>query len=135
MELLPNHFISIEKFLPVQRKKSSVDNYTFLRALLYIIENGCKWRALPKEFGNWHTIYVRFNRWSKNGYLERVFAALQIEGIIEIGISIRCLDSTSVKVHPDGCGALKKTASRASVVPRADSPLKFIWLPRLPRQR
>jgi len=134
MKLLPEHLIKIEEFLPVQRKKSSIDNYTFLCALLYIIENGCKWRALPKEFGNWHTIYVRFNRWSKNGYLERVFAALQTAGIIEIETSIRCLDSTSVKVHPDGAGALKKTANKASGVPRADSQLKFIWLPRLPKQ-
>ncbi len=37
-------------------------------ALLYIIENGCKRRALPKEFGNWHTVYVRFNRWSNAEY-------------------------------------------------------------------
>ena len=134
MKLLPEHFIKVESFLPVQRKKASVDNYRFLCALLYIIENGCNWRALPKEFGNWHTIYVRFNRWSKNGYLERVFTALQAAGIIEIAITIRYLDSTSVKVHPDAAGALKKTASRASVVPRADSQPKFIWLPRLPRQ-
>ena len=134
MKLLPDHLIKIEEFLPVQRKKSSIGNYTFLCALLYIIENGCKWRALPKEFGNWHTIYVRFNRWSKNGYLERVFAVLQTAGIIEIETSIRFLDSTSVKVHPDGTGALKKTADRASGVPRVDSPPKFIWLPRLPRQ-
>ena len=134
MKLLPTHFTKIEPYLPVQRKKSTVDNYTFLCALLYIIENGCKWRALPKKFGKWHTIYVRFNRWSKNGYLERIFAALQTEGIIEIGVRIRYLDSTIVKVHPDATGALKKTASKALDVAMEDSPLKFIWLPRLPKQ-
>lgn len=119
MKLLPEHLTKIEKHLPVQRKKSAVDNYTFLCALLYIIENGCKWRALPKEFGNWHTIYVRFNRWCKNGYLVRVFEALQNEGIIEVEVALRCLDSTSVKVHPDAAGALKKTASRALDAPKA----------------
>ena len=24
--------------------------------------HGCKWRGLPKRFGNWHTIYTRMNR-------------------------------------------------------------------------
>ncbi|MDR1703844.1 MAG: transposase [Clostridiales bacterium] len=31
---------------------------TFINALLYICENGCKWRKLPKEYGNW----VEFNQ-------------------------------------------------------------------------
>ncbi len=48
------------------------------------------------------------NRWSKNGVLNRVFVALQTEGIIQINVEVVCLDSTSVKVHPDGTGALKK---------------------------
>ncbi|WP_425597238.1 transposase, partial [Synergistes jonesii] len=30
-----------------------------INAILYVTENGCKWRALPKSYGNWHTIYVR----------------------------------------------------------------------------
>ena len=24
------------------------------------------WRTLPEKFGKWHTIYMRFNRWSEN---------------------------------------------------------------------
>ena len=83
-------------------------NLQLINAILYVTENGCKWRALPESYGNWHTIYVRMNRWSKNGVLGRAFAALQTEGIIQINVEVVCLDSTSVKVHPDGTGALKK---------------------------
>ena len=36
-----------------------------------------QWRGLPARFGNWHTIYTRMNRWSKNGVLDRVFEQLQ----------------------------------------------------------
>ncbi|MDR3320394.1 MAG: transposase [Desulfovibrio sp.] len=32
-----------------------------LNAILHIAENGCKWRALPKHFGQWPTVYVRMN--------------------------------------------------------------------------
>jgi Fe-S-cluster containining protein len=48
------------------------------------------------------------NRWAKNGVLDRVFEQLQLEQIVRIKIEAFSLDSTSVKVHPDGTGALKK---------------------------
>ncbi len=94
-------------------------------------EQGCKWRGLPKRFGNWHTIYVRMNRWAKNGVLDRVFEKLQLEQIVRIRIEAFALDSTSVKVHPDGTGALKKTDRRPSESHAADGPPRFIWLPRM----
>ncbi len=107
-------------------------NLQLLNALLYVVEHGCKWRGLPKHFGNWHTIYTRMNRWSKAGVLDRVFARLQQEQILAIRIEQVCLDSTTIKVHPDGTGALKKTAHRPSGAPEAVAPPKFIWLPRMP---
>ena len=111
MELTQEQYERIEKYLPKQRGNVKIDNLQFLNAILYVAENGCKWRALPKEYGNWHTIYMRMNRWSKKGVLDRVFAALQAEGIINIDVAVVCLDSTTVKVHPDACGALKKEES------------------------
>ncbi len=39
-----------------------------------------------EQFGNWHTIYTRMNRWSKAGVLDRVFARLQEEQILAIHI-------------------------------------------------
>lgn len=47
-------------------------------------------------------------RWSKAGVLDRVFERLQHEQLIQINIEAVSLESTSVKVHPDGMGALKK---------------------------
>jgi transposase len=75
-----------------------------------VAEQGCKWRGVPKRFGNWHTIYTRMNRWAKSGVLDAVFEQLQREQIVRIRIESVSLDSTTVKVHPDGTGALKKTA-------------------------
>jgi hypothetical protein len=51
------------------------------------------------------------NRWSKNGTLNRIFERLQREQLICIKIEAVSLDSTSVKIHPDGTGALKKRAA------------------------
>jgi transposase len=94
MKLTCEQFARIQHLMPIPRRKAEIANYDFLCAILYIIENGCKWRALPKEYGNWHTIYVKLNRWSKNGTLERIFEAMQNEGIISIETTVVCLDST-----------------------------------------
>ena len=115
----------------MQRGNVSLTNLQILNAILYVAEQGCKWRGLPARFGNWHTIYTRMNRWSKNGVLDRVFEKLQQEQIVRIKIEAFCLDSTSIKVHPDGTGALKKTARKPSVSPEADGTPRFIWLPRM----
>jgi transposase len=71
--------ISVEQYekikdsLPLQRGNVRLTNLQVVNAILYVPEQGCKWRGLPKRFGNWHTIYVRMNRWAKNGVLDRVF--------------------------------------------------------------
>ena len=50
---------------PRQRGNVSMDNLSILNAFLYVAENGCKWRRLPSNYGNWHTVYTRINRWAK----------------------------------------------------------------------
>jgi len=47
MEITEKEYEKIAYALPKQRGKV-VPLIVFLNALLYIIENGCKWRKLPK---------------------------------------------------------------------------------------
>jgi transposase len=131
MHISDAQYRRIEQCLPTQRGNVSLPNLQVLNAILYVAEHGCKWRGLPKRYGNWHTIYTRMNRWSKSGVLDRVFEQLQREQIVRIKIEGVGLDSTIVKVHPDGTGALKKTARKPSASPEADGPPRFIWLPRM----
>ena len=131
MELSAAQYREIEDSLPRQRGNVSLDNRRVLNAILFVAEQGCKWRGLPKRFGNWHTIYTRMNRWAKAGVLDRLFEELQHQQLVRIKIEAVSLDSTIVKVHPDGTGALKKTARKPSAGPEAGGPPKFIWLPRM----
>ena len=108
MELTQAQYERIAPHLPVQRGNVSLSNQQVLNAILYVAEHGCKWRGLPARFGNWHTLYTRMNRWSKNGVLDRVFEHLQREQIVRVKLEAVSLDSTIVQVHPDGTGALKK---------------------------
>jgi transposase len=110
MEISQSQYERIAHCLPRQRGNVSLSNLVVLNSILYVTEHGCKWRGLPKRFGNWHTIYTRMNRWAKAGVLDRVFALLQQEQIIRIKVEVCSLDSTIVKVHPDGTGALKNGA-------------------------
>lgn len=113
MEITEEQYERIKDALPVQRGNVRLSNLQVLNAVLYVAEQGCKWRGLPKRFGRWHTIYTRMNRWSKNGVLDQVFEKLQSEQIVRIKIEAFALDSTSIKVHPDGTGALKKNGPQA----------------------
>ena len=68
------------------RKPAKISNLEVLNAVLYVVENGCTWRRLPKEYGGWHVIYVRVNRWAKKGVLQAAFLRLQQLGIIQIQV-------------------------------------------------
>ena len=134
MEITDEQYHLIEDCLPRQRGNVTLSNLQVLNAILFVAEQGCKWRGLPKRFGNWHTIYTRMNRWSKSGVLDRVFEELQQAQVVRIRIEAVSLDSTIIKVHPDGTGALKKTVPSLSENPVEDGPPKFIWLPRMLEQ-
>jgi transposase len=131
MELSPGQYGQIAAYLPRQRGNVSITNLAVLNAILHVAEHGCKWRGLPRHFGNWHTIYTRMNRWAKAGVLNRVFEQMQRQQLLRVRIEAVSLDSTIIKVHPDGTGALKKTARRPSAAPAAAGPPKFIWLPQV----
>jgi transposase len=111
MEITPEQYARIGPHLPIQRGNVSHQNLNVINAILFVAENGCKWRALPKRFGNWHTIYTRMHRWAQAGVLDRLFAELQREQLIRIRIE---------------AVSLGRSAGRA-----AAGAQKFIWLPRV----
>jgi transposase len=135
MELKKEQYEQIADCFPLHRRGAEISNLEVLNAVLYALENGCKWRGLPEKYGKWNTIYVRLRRWSKQGILQKAFLSLQEKGIVEISVKIISLDSTCIKVHPDGTGALKNTENRQSAKPKADGTLNFMWLPQATERR
>ena len=105
MKITKEMYEKIGHMFPKQKSAPKISNLEVLNTALNILENGSKWRSLGK---NWHTIYMRVNRWTKNKVLEKIFIYLQKQGMISIKKRILCLDSTCIKVHQDGQGALKK---------------------------
>lgn len=109
MRISEKQYKELEPYFPIQRGNVVISNHQLINAVLYVAENGCKWRSLPCEFGKWNTVYVRIRRWASNGVLAGLFRALQEHHLVKINVDCLGLDSTSVKVHLDGTGALKKT--------------------------
>ena len=44
-----------------------VSHYVAFCGITYVLRTGIPWRDLPAEFGEWHTIYDRFNRGNQEG--------------------------------------------------------------------
>jgi transposase len=108
MQLSEEQFELIEHLLPKQRGNVRLSNLQVLNGILFVAVNGCTWRGLPEQYGRWHTVYTRFNRWAKAGVIDRIFEELQVLNLLRVKIEAVGLDSTSVEVHPDGTGALIK---------------------------
>ena len=91
------------------------DDRKFLEALLYCNAHNLSWRALPKEFGNWNSIFQRFRRWARKGVFERLFETLSEEPDFEYAL----IDGTIVSVHQKASGAkgglkIRPSAGRAA---------------------
>jgi putative transposase len=94
---------------------TGADNRMFVEAVLWIARTGSPWRHLPAIFGNSNSVFVRFNRWSKAGVWDTIFAALADDPDFEYLI----LDSTIVRVHQHAAGAkgglkIRPSAARAA---------------------
>ena len=48
-----------------------------LNAIFYVLNSGCPWRLLPRDFPPWESVYWWFGRWRIDGTFERLNAALR----------------------------------------------------------
>jgi transposase len=75
-------------------------------AILYLVDNGAKWRALPGDFPPWRTVYGIFAAWSRDrvsaGLVDELRAAARRALGREAEPSAGCLDSQSVHESAEG---------------------------------
>ena len=76
MRLTQEHYDRIAHCFPKPRGSLTYSNLEVLNAILYIAENGAKWRRLPREFGHWHTVYARMGPTGRAGPCLRSHAGL-----------------------------------------------------------
>jgi transposase len=110
----------IEVFRAVRSKRGEPghDDRKFLEALHYFTVNNITWRDLPKEYGNWNSVWKRFWRLSQSGTIEAFFEALA--ELSQSAHLVQMFDSTVVRAHVSAAGAkggrtAKRLAGRAAV--------------------
>jgi putative transposase len=96
--------------------RTGQNNRLFVEAIFWLARTGAHWRALPAHFGKWNSVYVRFNRWCRDGVFESLFRAMSDDRDFEYIL----VDSTIVRAHQHSAGAQKGGLKlRPSVVPKA----------------
>jgi transposase len=80
------------------------DDRRVISGIIHRLREGCRWRALPDEYGPYTTVFNRYNRWSKRGLWQRIFAPL-----VECSgpPSLTMIDGSAVKAHRSSIGARK----------------------------
>lgn len=68
----------IEPHLPKPKStgRPALNSRTVFNAILWVLDSGAKWRFIPKEYGNWNSIYHKFRKWIEAGVFESIVQAL-----------------------------------------------------------
>lgn len=96
-----------------------------LQGVLYVLETGCQWRHLPKDFPPRSTVWDYFDLWSYDGTLDRIhealYAALREAEGREAQPTAAIIDSRTAKSAEKGGAARGKPAMTRVRRPRASS--------------
>lgn len=118
----------IEPLIPPAKRggrRRSADLREVVQGLLYLLETGCQWRHLPKDFPPRSTVWDYFDLWSYDGTLARIHETLYLavreaEGR-EASPSAAIIDSQTVKSAEKGGLRGRERATTRARRPRASS--------------
>src|SRR6266700_2868394 len=92
---------AIEQAIPKNRRAAKPRrNREVISGIIHVMTVGCRWKDCPKEYGPYTAIYIRFNRWSKDGTWAKILEAL----VVHDAVDIQCFDSTAAKAHRCAAG-------------------------------
>ena len=108
-ELTDAQFALVEDLMPARGRPGGQwkDHRTTPDGIFWILHTGARWRELPERYGNWKTVYDRFNRFRRDGtiarVLERLLLKLGEDGRIDE--DLWCIDATSIRASRSAAGA------------------------------
>jgi putative transposase len=108
-ELTDEQWYLIKELLPGRSgtRGRVANNRQFVNAVLFVARTGIPWRDLPRRFGNWNSVWRRYDRWCKSGVWERLTTPLGEPDLAEL-----YLDSTSIRAHQAASGSQRQKAEK-----------------------
>lgn len=98
----------IEPLLPHYGSPPRVDDRRILSGIIHMLRTGGRWCDCPVEYGPYTTVYNRFNRWTRKGIWQAIYAALTGDQRTPRQL---LADSTHIKAHRSAAGAQKGGAT------------------------
>ncbi|MBK9120455.1 MAG: transposase [Phycisphaerales bacterium] len=91
------------------------DKRRTLRGIFWMLDNGAKWKDLPREFGARATVHRWFHRWTREGLFEQAMRAagrlVERRGAYRV---YECfIDGTFAKARGGGDGISAATSEKA----------------------
>ena len=120
-DITKEQFEIIRKDLEQATKKThprKYDLYDIFCAILYLIKEGCSWRAIPHDFPKWENIRYHYDIWSKEdndgiSLLDRVLRKLVEAERREFDVTEKYSDNYEIKyVIPNAVRNLQKILRR-----------------------
>ena len=72
----------------------------FIESIYWMVRTGSQWRELESQYGNWNSIFKRFNTWSKKNIWEKMMEFC----IQEPDLEYIMIDATIVRSHASAAG-------------------------------
>ena len=100
-DLSDSQWAIIEPLFPPAGNRSKWEKRELVNAVLYFVDNGCKWRNLPHDFPPYTTVANFYYAAIRSGLWEKILAALvervRTDAGRNTGPSYAIIDSQSVK--------------------------------------
>ena len=99
-DLIDKEWEKISKYFP-HANASEIHKRSLVEAVLYLVDNGCKWRALPHDYPKWSAVKSFYYRAVSSGLWEKIMDALVKQSRKKAGKKVKpsygVIDSQSVK--------------------------------------
>ncbi|MCL1913869.1 MAG: transposase, partial [Eubacteriaceae bacterium] len=97
-DITRDQFEIIKPFLESAAKATrpyTYDLYDIFCAILYVLREGCRWRALPHDFPKWEDVCCHYRKWGKKNYNNTDERSAFEKALDELALSERIINGRS----------------------------------------